>query len=935
MTTSCSSSGRRSFALISTLLVIAVLSILVAGFLASVRVERITARSYLNIARAELAACSALEAAKADLLSLSLNDHFIVVKATNNAGMPYYYIGNAEGQSSGQIRYVPLFSGGQSETVSITNMPTVLLSGQPAANKAPKLLSHLAPVDTRWIYVTNTAGDAPVMRFAYWTEDLGGYLDAQVVGNIDSSWGNRHSRRYATNGSDISLYSLFTNAAFDTGGTTAGPIITNRSYLFTPETIRQVVSDDTQRKIASSNLVANIGHDSEQAVIPYGFGYVDQGKPKYKINDYVTAKDVTGLAQVIRTNLPQFATTNRFGGMANANMYLNNLAANIIDYADSDSNPTVGSDYRGIDSYPFMTSLYYQFIWRKVSGQNWYKKSGTWHAQVDMTIYFQLWNLCDKQAQGSFTFDDSGNKYGIYFDSEETPVQPRPGGSVYTQNVNMQPNEFFVLKFGPVVFDIDSDLSDPNPPASNRKVKISLAGGNADVAHWTSTFECKWNGVSSDRPTRRTGPTELRVNRKNGTLDPEGTGDGPDWRGCLLALRVDEMTPYNALLGDPRATWFIDYGFHSNDYDRNGSWWGRHYARGLKDLGASWTGHETLVEIWPSGGHSTARAVSIYDVGTSERNRNETTPMDPSVISRKPLHEPKKAPAIISNRGRFDSITELGRVFDPVQFRPQWRAYVSGRPYQVANDNQWKADWQALHDEVELVSEYRYGGGMNLRIGRAEFKSFDRPGLRSSQLMDLLCATNRVDTRGLVNVNTASREVLRALGAGIRINADKSDNSQARLIDDNLTPATPAVRRDITGPVNPPGPGAPLPGDKFADAIIRSRPLLSTAQLNHITALDTNGHRTAFFGNREQWNTGGPDAWSDEAAREMFRLIYPLTTVRNRNFRVFVVGQALGPNEQVLATANRVFQVYLNPNRREPDGKILSQAAETVYESSF
>src|SRR5207302_6188444 len=104
-------------------------------------------------------------------------------------------------------------------------------------------------------------------------------------------------------------------------------------------------------------------------------------------------------------------------------------------------------------------------------------------------------------------------------------------------------------------------------------------------------------------------------------------------------------------------------------------------------------------------------------------------------------------------------------------------------------------------------------------IGRPEFSAFDQNRMRAWQLLDVFSANSgtnvTTNTAGLVNLNTASRDVLRALAAGILENRDTA--IQPASLQTNLYPPTVSAQADL-----------------FADAVINSRPLLSTSALSAI-----------------------------------------------------------------------------------------------------
>ena len=208
--------------------------------------------------------------------------------------------------------------------------------------------------------------------------------------------------------------------------------------------------------------------------------------------------------------------------------------------------------------------------------------------------------------------------------------------------------------------------------------------------------------------------------------------------------------------------------------------------------------------------------------------------------------------------------------------------------------------------------------------------------MRAWQLLDVFSAktanTNFTNTAGLVNINTASRDVLRSLAVGILENRDPAIQPPSLL--NNLYPPTVSSQ-----------------ADKFADAVINSRPLLSTAALSAIR--DSQGQ--PFFGNPNQYNNQtAPTEWNDPGREELFAKIYNLATTRSRNFRIFVAGQALDKNGSVLSTVTKVYQVFVKPNRNipglppcqpgqtagcydstKPDYSILSQQVQIKYEGSM
>jgi hypothetical protein len=224
------------------------------------------------------------------------------------------------------------------------------------------------------------------------------------------------------------------------------------------------------------------------------------------------------------------------------------------------------------------------------------------------------------------------------------------------------------------------------------------------------------------------------------------------------------------------------------------------------------------------------------------------------------------APAKISNAGSFSNICELGNIFDP----SQWNSITNASP------------------SASTAS----GGGYSLRIGQGEFPVYNLPGTRSYQLLDLFTVSANRTNQASINLNTATADALRALVAGIQHRTNQ-----------NLQPTNRSIyaARSSGGEA----------GDRFAEAVIASRPYFSVAQLSNIT--NSNGY---YFGNTNQWTGNAneaPTMWNDSAREELFSEIYPLVSVRSRNFLVFVCGQALDTNGNVISSVDRVYNVFLEP----------------------
>ena len=410
---------------------------------------------------------------------------------------------------------------------------------------------------------------------------------------------------------------------------------------------------------------------------------------------------------------------------------------------------------------------------------------------------------------------------------------------------------------------------------------------NATTANY---FELYWNapGATNQNP-RITDLARGGLQRNADTVgmrynpyDPTNPNSKPDpaknvWRG--------NPTPPNdntsGQFGDPRASWYLTAPWPTADYVTSSYWGG--------------PTPQVVPLSWPDSGHNFSN-IGIQPSGPGQ------TPTD-IMASPTPTPDPNtKSVSLLSTStsGNLASITELGNVFDPAQLT-----------YTVTNPGGALPD---IPSSANLSSTG--GGGHTLAIGRPEFSIFDRNGTRAWQLLDVFSANGGTNittsTAGLVNLNTASRDVLRSLAAGVLQNRDTA--IQPGSLQNTLYP--PAVSSQA---------------DLFADAVINSRPLLSTAALSAIRVTPPGGSQPEpFFGNPHQYNNQtAPTEWNDTGREELLAKIFNLATTRSRNFRVFVTGQSLDKNGNVLSTVTKVYQVFVKPTRDPATGAILKDPPVT------
>jgi len=735
-----------------------------------------------------------------------------------------------------------------------------------------------------------------------------------VVGNTADT-GNVHKRpldqslptkRYQTTPGEIALFAIFDpTIPVDSGSTGANSVIQNRALQFTIPTLKTIAPAGGV-DATSPFLATRLKADSELPLVPYGYGYADEGdvtKPKLDINQQVSIGGdpaVKAIAKKINQNLSLTFGLQRKGGLTTLD-YVNTIAASIIDYADTDSDGTIGADYRGYDSYPLMSEIY--------TTKNWTKKyqnpagTGPYYVEITVDCWVELWNMSDQVATGTISLKLTENhpihvgttspySFGTAasdLHDNSTVATIYPSGP-FPLTVTMQPNEYKVLNIQTDTFQLNSGVSPPDsfPAPSPASQSLQL-----DLSTTLTRYELTWKSSGGTGTGAIVDKSNAGIVRVSGALSgPHPTGkSNREWRGSLpgfIGNNPNGSANYYDTIGDPRLAYYWGCPQAPNSYTDNSSMWSRNIRMGIT---ASFPANsanykEVKITSWPDGGHDSPTITATPGTATK----------DPSPAPGPVATQSTKAPATISNTGTYSTVAEFGNIYDP----GQWKITPDA-------NNRWT-------DIVNTtVADGNYGGGMTLRIGRPEFTQFDKPGLRAWQLLDLFYPGNRVNTRGLVNINTASRDVLRALGASVLLNRDL----------------------DVSFAPNP----APTPGfyppfmakqaDVFADAVIAERPFLSAAQLNAIKAAGTS---TPLFGNPSAWTTSPPSEWNDSGAEEYFAKIFPLSTVHSRNFRVFVTGQALDKNGHVLSTVSKVYQVYINPTR-DGAGKITAQKVDVTYET--
>jgi hypothetical protein len=854
-------------ALVTTMIVVAVLAIVAVAFMQSTSTDRLSSRTGKNYMQARLAAEAGLAAAEAVLARATTNDTFIVVANTNRQ----LFVGNGTNDSVNFI-YVPAFSTVASLTTVVapivsaevpsTNVPAGPNSTNFIFTNMPGGYAATSPPSIAWVYMTNANGTTNG-RFAYWVEDLGGRLDLSVVGTNTSSPVAR--RPTGTNPAEIALWSLLdsTSVSAAASGGAGDALVTARANLLTAATAR--LADPSVTTNSMADLTAGVVHDTnEPMLIPFGFGYPKEGEAKLDLN----TADFAGIVESLTNNLPDFG--DRGGGLAKDD-YVKNVAASIVDFIDADLTPTAGDGYRGVEPIPFLNERMTRFV---LQGPPVNEGRG-WVINIETTEYFEFWNLHNRTSVATtvdFAYTNnqplqySGSTNFNIVTNVSIAIPAMPPGSYFVTNSPTLTNRFSVNSFA-------SPSANPicTLVGNSRTVQYRLSAGGA-------VYDRGSGSHYSDKPLR------------GGDL-VYFSGSYPGLGSKRSIAGVNDADFLNSV-GDPRATYFMVDGGQPRPQIQpswtsgNTSFGGRTLQSGMSTARLS---KEVRMENWGDGGHSGIAGV---------RGSGTTPPPTGLFATAETAYAPALANPNIS--GRLDRITDLAGIFDPLQW---------GERNQSAAWPNEPGAWTNLTSAATNITAY--AGGHSLRFGRPEFTRFTNNGTRAAQLLDALAVSPGTNSEsgtllntvpGRININTAGTNALRALAAGVFHTNDPRLVSGTGAGTNFVVPKA-AVDGFVTGVTN----------------FRSTRPFYSPSQLPLIsTNSDGSGWPgSAVFGN---WTLMGITAGNDAATEEWFSRVYSLTTVRSRNFLVHVVGQALQTNGlTVLSTERSAFQIYLLPVR-DPAG---------------
>jgi hypothetical protein len=455
LTSSSKPDSSPSFALISVLALVSLAALTATAFLASARLERQATMPLAQTTTLDMALDAGATAAS-KLLDFAPGEQFNFVttywRGTNEADwtneLGYLLVGavpETAGVNLTEIKYFFCFSGSQ-----LTNLGTIATAtyniqdsadnqaafsrqigfnmrtnGTNFANGQSTNIPLLGDTTTNrftsppvgWVYIkqdvrikpgqTNTT-NVPVARFAFYVQDLSSMIDAERMGG-------ETDRSTGTNPSEISLTNL-TGTALTASTKVVNFTTTNtRMKYLTPGMLVHpggggLNTNDLRYVTTGLRHWTNAYERIPLGLFYSNCGTTSAGKKKYNLNSNgITVDDI---AAHITSNL----TTNflaRAGGLTNSILYASSdfdyakcLAANIIDYIDTDSIPTArdaAQGYRGTEALPYLTELALRY--RLEAGDGGYSDYNDSNNALTITVptpanrirpsinaYLELWN---------------------------------------------------------------------------------------------------------------------------------------------------------------------------------------------------------------------------------------------------------------------------------------------------------------------------------------------------------------------------------------------------------------------------------------------------------------------------------------------------------------------------------------------------------------
>jgi len=921
--------GERSFALVSTLLIVAVMALGALAFFQAARMDRLVTRNTADRVRAELAAESGLAQAQALLANaIGTNRNFIVMSTSPVAGYsPILMVGTRD--TGILTNFLPLISGDlgpylanrtnttlatflairtNTNTFNTANLnvggnfiqDTSTPNWNVFTNAVPSLQPNWASTWYRapWVYLTNLVTNGAVVqtnlvRFAFLVMDEQARLNPLIHAGLTAEARTNFGRSAAEVVMDASGAAVFSSSNVRSSyNSQAGGVLTpgNLGLVIGTNAFQQVKHLISLHQAVDEDLIPD-GYLTNSTNPASFVAYADAGRPKYNLNDLVLnntngpAQAATNIGSIIQSNLPSFFLRDlgsQTSGLANT-FYPNRLAASIVDYIDTDTASTLvnGGEPAGKELAPYVVMIGER---NTLVSETPAIGPAPVTVRIRSEFFAQLWNPHTVPVTGQAILQITGRQ----------PVELRGGGPITDFNdftsastpVTVRPNEILAVAFG----QDEQNFTHPTQrPSSSTNFMATWSNTSSASGALTGhpQFRMRWNG------------TDLDMNRQKPEMaDPANSGLPRSTPAAAFRLPGAVRWQFSVTsersggggmraVGDPRANFTVSYDWADRGTTLTNALW-----QGLQNPPAGSAARQNFSTLWAA--RDFVRADGPFGTPLANSNANPS-----AITSTWTAASGNNAPSFIRNAPML-SIAELGHIFDPAQVDDSGIAPSAATPPNFLGSV----------------------GGRSLRIGQPESQYWaTNAGQQAMRLLDLFTVnpigtsaiptnspawarnywngvvTNGVYTNiplmvGRINVNTAPPEVLSAVFSGIQITSDAGLGSN-----------------------NPVRAGA---SQGLITALITNRPYSRISDLQKAMsgfANATNFTWSTTVANAAT-NAGNPApamAAMDRAREELFTKSVNLLTTQSRAFRVYVVGQALGRRTNPIGQVAVEASVLLEP----------------------
>jgi len=650
----------------------------------------------------------------------------------------------------------------------------------------------------------------------------------------------------------------------------------------------------------------------------------------------------------------------RYGGLRQSESYTKTLAANIIDYADLNSDSTTirplientdtgvvqdtsAQHYRGIDAMPLLSEVARRYELIANLGEN---ANGRFSSVVEVRTFIELWNPTNLPIQGyvKYTFHPHWT-HSIDLDGDgrrdaKSLAQSFPEEELYYWGglLALQPNEYKVIE---VTNDRDGDFlgEEANDGGSSvYEVETTVQMGYLKRASSQWRNECSLYWMASDgAPPLASGFVPIcgfhtPFDIKRGTI--WASGNAANYSAIAAPLRngthvmtgdlrntIYTSLPTSATLGHTAHSFATTATFGgANVIQRSSADWMQNPEAKFPD-GAY---NPTIFGRAPSGsGAYSTLLPGEHGYVTEAQELDTQTPAQP--YTTQTAEDQKRYLQHISNQGAYISLGELGNIYDPAQWRGLKRQTTHARQLSL---NEETLDPVYSITRTPTYSDYgqdeareeldNFGGGATLAIGSPEFNAYDpdvdneRVGYEAARLLDLLRVRESSfrSSKARINLNTAPQRVIESLFAGFTHDDDLVCHGG-----EGFTRQPKALGKDAVA-------------SGWSRGIVEHRgrqPYLSLSDIALTKASLQVGaelYEMYLFGEKAMYEANASDAnldltsfvWNDRGREECFRRMNELFTTKSRSYRLHL--QAEYETNGEVRRIQRKVDLTLLPHRR-------------------